>query len=271
MNGSDDLVSYKDNYSIYDENSIYEIAAQSVIGNREEQQDCFGYEMKGSGGITVVCDGMGGHDGGRLASTRSVEAVLEIYNNNYPCNDHHKLLTDAAYDIDELVAALKNNSGEKMRAGSTLSAVLIENMQMTWLSVGDSRIYLFRNDELKPLTRDHNYKLDLDERLKNGKIDKEYYDSEISQGDTLVSFMGAGRLAMIDCNEQKFELLPKDKILITSDGLYKILSEDSIKTLLSNFTNIKQAATAIESKANRVAKNTKAVRDNTTFVIIKVK
>lgn len=271
MNGSDDLVSYKNNYSIFDENSIYELAAQSVIGDRDEQQDCFGYEMKGSGGITVVCDGMGGHDGGRLASTRSTESILKIYNENYPCNDHRKLLTDAAYDIDESVAMLKNDNGEKMRAGSTISAVLIENKRMTWLSVGDSRIYLFRNDELKQLTRDHNYKLDLDERLKNGKIDKEYYDSEISQGGTLVSFMGAGRLAMIDCNEQEFELLSEDKILITSDGLYKTLSEDSIRSLLSNFTNIRQAATAIESKANRLAKNTKTCRDNTTFVIIRVK
>lgn len=271
MNGCDDLVSYKDSFSLFDENGVYELAAQSVIGDREEQQDRFGYDIKGDEGITVVCDGMGGHQGGRLASTKSVEMLLDMYNQNYPCLDLHKLLTDSAYDIDEQISMLKNSDGEKMMAGSTLAAVIIKDKKMTWLSVGDSRIYLFRNDEIKALTRDHNYKLELEEKIKNGKIDQEYYDSEISKGSSLVSFMGAGRLPYIDCNEQACELKSEDRILITSDGLYKTLSDESIKTLLSNFTNIRQAASAIESKANRTAKNTKALRDNTTFVIIRIK
>ena len=271
MNGSDDLVSYKDSFGIFDENSIYELAAQSVIGDRDEQQDRFGYDMKGDGGITVVCDGMGGHEGGKIASTKSVETIMDIYNRNYPCADYHKLLTDSAYDIDEVVSALKNKDGENMKAGSTLSAVVITDKKMTWLSVGDSRIYLFRDDNLNVLTRDHNYKLELDEKLKNERIDKEYYDSEIKNGASLVSFMGAGRLTMIDCNEKEFELKSEDRILITSDGLYKTLAEDSIKTLLSNFTNIRQAASALESKASRIARNTKSARDNTTLAIIKIK
>lgn len=271
MNGCDDLVSYKDSFSLFDENGVYELAAQSVIGNREEQQDRFGYDIKGDEGITAVCDGMGGHEGGKIASTKSVEMLLDMYNKNYPCLDYHCLLMNCAYDIDEQIAMLKNSDGEKMMAGSTLSAVIIKDKKMTWLSVGDSRIYLFRNDEIKQLTRDHNYKLDLDERLKTGKIDREYYDSQISKGASLVSFMGAGRLPFIDCNEQAFELKQDDRIIITSDGLYKTLSDDSIKTLVSNFTNIRQAASAIESKACRTSRNTKAMRDNTTFVIIKIK
>ena len=271
MNGSDDLVSYKDSFGIFDENSIYELAAQSVIGDRDEQQDRFGYDMKGDGGITVVCDGMGGHEGGKIASIKSVETIMDIYNRNYPCADYHKLLTDSAYDIDEVVSALKNKDGEKMKAGSTLSAVVINEKKMTWLSVGDSRIYLLRNDELKVLTRDHNYKLELDEKLQNGRIDEQDYNREILNCSSLVSFMGAGRLTMIDCNDQEFELMSEDRILITSDGLYKTLNEYSIKTLISNFTNIRQAASALESKANRTAKNTKALRDNTTFVILKIK
>lgn len=271
MNGCDDLVSYKDSFSLFDENGIYEIAAQSVIGDRQEQQDCFGYDIKGDEGITVVCDGMGGHEGGRLASTKSVQMLLDMYNQNYPCLDYHKLLTESAYDIDEMISMLKKDNGEKMMAGSTLSAVIIKNKKINWLSVGDSRIYLFRNDDMKLLTRDHNYKLELEEKIKNGKIDQEYYDSEISKGASLVSFMGAGRLPYIDCNEQACDLQSEDRILITSDGLYKILNENSIKTLVSNFTNIRQAASAIESKANRTSRNAKAMRDNTTFVIIRIK
>ena len=130
MNGCDDLVSYKDSFSLFDENGIYEIAAQSVIGDRQEQQDCFGYDIKGDEGITVVCDGMGGHEGGRLASTKSVQMLLDMYNQNYPSLDFHKLLTESAYDIDEMISMLKKDNGEKMMAGSTLSAVIIKNKKI---------------------------------------------------------------------------------------------------------------------------------------------
>lgn len=265
------MQSYKDNYSIYDENSIFELVVFSTIGDRDEQQDSAGYELKTDGGLVVVCDGMGGHEGGQLASSRSVASMLDIYNSDYPCRNVHDMLVNAAYDIDENIAMLRKNDGSKMKAGSTIAAVVIQNKSLHWLSVGDSRIYIQQNDSLRRITTDHIYMVQLNQQLKSGDIDREYYDKERVNGNSLISFMGAGRLPMIDCNSEIYEVSSGEKILIMSDGLYKLMTDDEINSLLSNFTNIKEAIQAIESKARRISKKTRANRDNMTLALIKIK
>ena len=263
------MQSHKNNYTLYDENAVFEVALLSVIGDREDQQDSAGYQMKKNEGLIAVCDGMGGHEGGQIASTLATEVLLDSYLEEFPLDDPHSWLMDIAGDIDKRIALLKNRNGELMKAGSTIVAVCIREKELYWLSVGDSRIYLFRKGELVRATADHNYKQILDRQYKSGQINEETYNGNIEKGEALVSFLGLDGLPFIESNDIPFELLSGDKILLTTDGLYKVLSDENIKSIISNFENINDALTAIEAKAQRCAE--KIIRDNMTVALIKVK
>ena len=75
------MQNHKDNQLINDENAVINVSIMSVIGDRDEQQDCFGYLLKVNEGIVVVCDGMGGHEGGQIASSISTESFISDYEN----------------------------------------------------------------------------------------------------------------------------------------------------------------------------------------------
>ena len=66
------MQNYKDNQLVNDQNAVLDVSILSVIGDREEQQDSFGYSLKVNEGIVIVCDGMGGLAKGEVASATVV-------------------------------------------------------------------------------------------------------------------------------------------------------------------------------------------------------
>ena len=263
------MQSHKTDYTLYDENSIIEVAVLSVLGDREEQQDNAGFQLKIDEGLIVVCDGMGGHDGGQTASTLATEWFLNSYLQEYPCDDPRSWLVDAANDADRRIAELHTSSGKLMKAGSTVVAVYIKADKLFWLSVGDSRIYILRKGELVRATADHNYSVLLNHQLGSGEIDDATYHERISKGEALVSFLGVNGIPYIDSNDVPFGLQSGDRILLTTDGLYKLIPDDGIKNVLVNFENIEDALAALEMKAKKQGKS--LIRDNMTVSLIKVK
>jgi PPM family protein phosphatase len=259
----------KDNYECHDENKVFELCIESILGTRDDQQDSAAYELKYDEGIVSVCDGMGGHSGGKLASSIAAETMIKTYNEKYPVPNIPEMLTDSIDVLDEAVCRLKKEGGEKMSAGTTLTAVIIQKHNLHWASVGDSRIYIFRNEELAQATKDHNYKMRLDEQLQNNEINSVEYDKLISKGESLISYIGMGGIELKDINTTPLQVFPGDRILLTTDGMFKILSDDQIARILSNFNNNKEALTALMKKVQHNAKN-KSI-DNTTAALIKIK
>ena len=97
-----------DNYSCFDENEFFQIALLSVLGDRDEQQDSAGYELKQTEGIVCICDGMGGHEGGKMVSNLAVDCLLNSYLDTYPCEDVHNLLVEAVKKANTDITSLKN-------------------------------------------------------------------------------------------------------------------------------------------------------------------
>lgn len=256
---------------IEDSNSAFQIAALSVIGDRAEQQDSFSYVLKQDEGMVVVCDGMGGHEGGQIASKTAVQTFVSRYEENEQIEKQTEVLIDTAKNADALVSQLKNEQGNLLKAGSTLVSIIINKKKLVWCSVGDSRAYLIRGGEMVQLTLDHNYHTVLIERMNAGLISEEEFMAEDVRGEALISFLGIGNLALIDYSETPLELQKDDKIIIMSDGLYKLVSDSEIARILDNFNNISEALWALETKAKKNAKNTAVSRDNMTVALIKVK
>ena len=102
-------------------------------------------------------------------------------------------------------------------------------------------------------------------------ITQEEYEAEIVKGEALISFLGVGRINLVDHNNEALMLIPEDMIVIMSDGLYKLVSDEEIQRIIENFSNITEALQALDMKAKKNARNRQAVRDNMTIAIIKMK
>ena len=260
----------KENQQVSDNNSKLELAILTVLGDREDQQDSFGYELKQDEGLIVICDGMGGHKGGKLASSLAVDEFLRSYNQECPCSDPVSFLDDVTRKTNNRIAALKSKDGTILNAGSTLVAVLVKDQQLFWSSVGDSRAYLFRGGEYVQFTFDHNYRTVLKERWQAGLIDEHEFVSESAQSEALISFLGIENLNLIDYNDEPLELMKNDKIVVMTDGLYKLVPDEEIFRVINNFNNIEEALQALEMKVRKKARSGIS-RDNMTVALLKIK
>lgn len=247
----------------------YELAIASGIGRRESQQDAAYLAATDEDVIAVVCDGMGGIEGGQLASTTAVEAFVEHYQvYTQQCSADFCWMQGAAEAVDDIVYGLSDISGKRIGAGTTLLCAAVHDDSLCWLSVGDSRLYILRNDEIAQVTNDHNYFLRLNQQRAEGSISLEKYHQEARSGEALISFIGMGGLALVDLNDEGFQLYPGDVVLLCTDGLYRTVKKDEIKTILRESTTMREASDYLEQL---IAHRALAYQDNYTFILIKMK
>ena len=203
----------------------------SILGTRKNQQDTVFGAVDGNRAIAVVCDGMGGMNGGELASQTAATILIDDYYNT-TITDMREFFQKEAKKMDQAVNNLKNEDGRPLNGGTTVVAVVIENNKMYFLSVGDSKIYILRDNEILAVNREHNYRLSLDEKLKKGQITKEQYIAEEDQAEALISYLGMGNVSLMDINNEPFILQENDIVLLCSDGLYKRLPDKDIMQII---------------------------------------
>ena len=222
------------------------ICAASLIGGRKYQQDAMWYEGRveeasfDEGGtekrqdmLAVVCDGMGGLEGGEQASACAVNKMIECFRQeNIPVGNAPAFFRQAMQVMNHGICQLQDEKGNLLESGSTAVAVYIFENKLYWFSIGDSKIYLMREDALTCPFLPHNYRTQLEQRLKEGLLTEEEFLSEMARGEALVSFLGMGRIREYEVLEEPYELRRGDIILLCSDGLYKALTEEQIRNLL---------------------------------------
>lgn len=234
---------------------------KSDMGTRDEQQDYALCYYEGGCFAAVVCDGMGGLSGGILAAKCAATTFIELVKSRDKAEDVSSFFLRMVDILDEKVSSLKDASGEKLNAGTTLVAVLIEKEKLYWLSVGDSRLYLMRNNELIQATRDHNYSLLLNS-IQPGDT------ASVLRKDALISFIGMGGIRIMDISKNSVSLVENDMILLTTDGLFKSLTDSQIKSVLVKNNNTEKTSEELLALAK---KNSPISRDNITLVFTKIK
>lgn len=241
----------------------------SVMGTREYQQDTYFMMSTSNGNLAVICDGMGGMEHGEIASRKAVEKLAGDFEAWAGVEEPSLFLQQEAYALDRLVAGLTDENGKSIEAGTTIACVIARGNRLYWMSVGDSRIYIARNDEMLCVTRDHNYGYRLEKKLEQGTISQEEYEKQKGQGEALISYLGMNGLEMLDLSRIPFELARDDRVLLCSDGLYKCLSEEVIGSLLlDKKTDMK---TVTENLIQTVLQVPKKKKDNTTAVLLEYK
>ncbi|GFP75486.1 PP2C family protein-serine/threonine phosphatase [Clostridium fungisolvens] len=238
------------------------------IGRREEQQDSFAisdisnkqlYSEKGI--FAVIADGMGGLANGRVSSNIVVESLLRYFSEQHFISSAQIELRNMIISANEKLLDYLHSTGNG-RSGSTAIAVIIKEYELYWISVGDSRIYLYRGNRLYTLTRDHAYVTELLQKAIKGKID---FEEVLTHPDrrALTSYMGVEQLTDIDQNIKAFHLQPGDKVLLCSDGIYGSLDETEMaKVLMSD------PQTSAFELEQRVLEKAYKGQDNLTTVVI---
>lgn len=241
--------------------------SDSVIGTRDYQQDSYQVFIDDVAALAVICDGMGGMNGGEKASELAVKRFVRDFYEESPMKNLPRFLEAEAVHLDYLVHDIKDENGNELAAGTTLAAAVIAQNRLHWLSVGDSKIYLLRGGMMYCLTKEHNYKTMLLEQLEKGEINLELYEQEIGRGDALTSYLGMGNIFLIDCNRTSFQLQNEDILLLCSDGLYKTLSEEQIQALILESGSLLKFAG--QRMLEMAAKLGAGGQDNTTLILLK--
>lgn len=263
---------YQENQKKFNaECSAFELSGSTTVGGRLDQQDCIGFHLNQNSGIIVLCDGMGGYNGGAAASLSAAEHFLKSYEYFSPEESEIDFLGRVIQESNTIVKNITDSSGNFLKCGTTAVSLIISERKLYWCSVGDSRAYLWRNGEFVQFTLDQNYKTVLEENMRAGTIDEEDYMRESEKAESLISFIGIQNLGLVDYNDAPLELEADDRIIIMSDGLYKTVSDEEISALLENFTSISDAVDVIEAKAEKNAGKRSLNRDNTTFAVIKIR
>lgn len=247
---------------------IVESVISSVIGARESQQDsCYVDVEEDGNAIGIVCDGMGGLAGGEIASQNAVRMFVEDYEQvRHELTNFYSFFLEEMIELDAMVADLTNEEGEPLSAGTTLVAVSVKNGNFQWISVGDSKIYVLRGENLFCMAKEHNYLTLLNERLQEGSISEEEYASEVKRGAALISYLGMGNISIMDAYPKPVELQEGDIILLCSDGLYKALSEQQITEIIRSYPgDLNTAAKVLQEQAALAAGR---VQDNTSIVML---
>ncbi len=227
------------------------MAADSDVGSVREQNEDFYFYSKPKK-FFVVCDGMGGHRKGALASQIAAETVRDVMLANDTLRalvmqnkffDLSKCCQDLKDDIpvvaQKLIAGIRlanrrilyqaTQDQEARGMGTTVSAALFHGGHIIIAHVGDSRVYRLRDGKLICLTRDHSW---LNELIEDKEIDEEEIKN-FQKKNVLTRALGLSATLKIDL---LIETLQSDDLyLICSDGLYNALNEDQIQNELSLF------------------------------------
>lgn len=214
-------------------------------------------------GLFIVADGMGGHQAGEVASALAARTVARCLVQDV----YISYLQQASHQADQLPlteALLKavetaNQAvhGEVPGSGTTLTCALVINTRAYLAHVGDSRAYLYYNQELKQITRDHSY---VDKLVELGQITLEAAAVH-PQRNVLYRAVGQGDQLEIDIH--LVDLPVGSRLLLCSDGLWGMLPDSVIQAVLASASSPQDACQALIAAANEAGG-----RDNITALVI---
>lgn len=242
-------------------------------------------------GLFIVCDGVGGHMGGEVASHWAVETVRQELGELFCPPDPRatvllsqaevaaamegtqptrhtnlqkleSLVQDAVQKANRVVYEYARKKPEKAGdAGTTITLALLMGNRVVIGNVGDSRTYLLRNNTLKQVTRDHSLVATL---VASGQIKPEEVFVH-PQRNLIYRSLGHKEEVQVDTFIQILQ--PGDHLLLCSDGLWEMLQEDAL------IARIILEAGSPEAACHRLvdAANTAGGEDNIGVVVVKVK
>ena len=212
--------------------------------------------------LNILADGMGGYNGGEVASKLAVLSAVIYLKENFDKTKEYKkeeildiLKKTIEYANHEVFYKAKH-AEDLEQMGTTLEICLIYNERVFIAHIGDSRIYRIRKGIMRKITKDHSYVQTL---VEDGTITKEEAEHHPKKN-MLMKALGCEAKVEADIMVKGFQ--KDDVILICSDGLTNMVSEEQIHNIIDN--DIENASRILIDEANN-----NGGLDNITLIIIK--
>jgi serine/threonine protein phosphatase PrpC len=236
-------------------------AFQSDIGNhRDENQDYVGvFKNKQSVLFSIVADGIGGRQGGDVASEMAVSHLGYLFQNtdfDDVTNAVNWLQTEVTQENDEILETAQKYS-DLNGMGTTIVVTIILKNQFIVAHLGDSRCYLFKGNELKQLTSDHSL---VNELIKKGKLSPEEARNH-PQKNIITKTLGISNNSDIDVHSYVWKV--NDQLLLCTDGLTNMVTDQTIANVLAGPLSLEKKCLKLIELANQAGG-----RDNVTVLII---
>jgi protein phosphatase len=223
---------------------------------RNKNEDSIGFDS--SLGLVVLADGMGGHRGGEIASSMTVDTVIEKLQQSLPEINPGEVdeasgfsresicIQDAVVEANQLVYQAAESNPDHKGMGTTVVVLQFYNNSFSLAHIGDSRCYRLRADKFDQITKDHSLLQEL--------IDRGFYTPEEarkSMNKNLVTrALGIDPIVMPDLQEDI--VLKNDIYLLCSDGLTDLVEDEDIYLTIKKFSaSLEEAAKQLITKANQ--------------------
>lgn len=245
-----------------------EVVGRTDVGKvRLSNEDSYGFDLRH--GVFVVCDGMGGHAAGEVASRIAVETVLAYFRDHEPLAANADLadaplgaqmLSDAVSKANENILEYAEGNTSTNGMGTTLVAARYDEGRFTIAHVGDSRIYLLRGDTLLQLTEDHSLVM---EQVRRGIMTMEEARHSSAQH-IITRALGTEDNSPPDLAEFPAEV--GDILVLTTDGVLRHLEDPQIHDALRDATSLQTACDKLIDLALDGGGE-----DNATCILIRVR
>ncbi len=239
-------------------------------GARPYQEDSFGYSniidsdiVSNKGVLAILSDGMGGLSNGKSVADYVVQTSIALFDSLNPKANISEQLKKIVHYINDSICEQYVVDGSS-KAGATLVFAYIFKNRIYWITVGDSRLYCYRNGHLLQMNEDHDYKNQLYREYINEGGNLQDIEAN-GQKDSLVCFIGKQDIPYVDVSLKGYKIKPNDTFVLCSDGIYNGISQDSMKDILANY----DAQTASDKIVSNILDSRFPGQDNMTIMVIK--
>ena len=220
----------------------------SRIGGRQENQDCAGVRDTAIGLLVVVCDGMGGMQGGQIASMTAVTTIMSFFENIDKQADPAMSLVKAINEANSQIIA-KGQADPNLRGmGTTVTALLKTPKSAIVAHVGDSRVYQFRGGKKVFRTFDHSMVFEMVKK----KVLTEEQARHSAQSNVILKALGVKPEVEIECQEIPY--LKGDRFVLCSDGFWGAMPEEEFIALVGKKANADKVLTTTANKVEAIGK-----------------
>ncbi len=227
---------------------------------RENNEDNLIVEETQKYNLYAVADGMGGHNAGEVASSIAIDVIRECFKESF----QHENFQAPSFIIKSVQTANDRIREEALKReecfgmGTTITMAVIDlELSIAYIgNVGDSRAYIYKNNEIEQITDDHTY---VNELLKDGKITKGEAKNHPKRN---VITRAVGSEESVNPDIFEIEIFENDVILLCTDGLTTHLSDEKIRDTLKEYGSSESVQKLIKLA------NDNGGTDNITIVIV---